>query len=123
MRLSLTLPLFQQRHKVIQIVLPLQRLGKLLLVVLAFLLLSSCRDSVPPKIEICILDGTGGADCVEADGSQVFKVPSQLNNYWATNQPDEANFSTWCYDTTPSNVKTAMDNIKAKTSGHYSYSQ
>lgn len=92
----------------------LRKRGKLLLASLALLLPSGCRDSIPPKIEICILDGTGGGDCVEADGSQVHKTPDELLNYWATNQVDESNFSSWCYDTSSSVVNAGMDRILKK---------
>jgi hypothetical protein len=91
---------------------PLLKLGKPLCLVLGLLLLSSCRDSVPPKIEICILDGLGGGHCIEADGSQLYKAPSTMKNYWATSQPDEANFSSWCYDTTTAAVTPAMEQIR-----------
>jgi hypothetical protein len=88
--------------------------GKLFLVALGLLALSACRDSVPPKIEVCIGDGFGGADCVEADGSKLYKSPSALENYWMTSQPDEANFASWCYDTTPAVAKIGMEKIKSK---------
>lgn len=78
------------------------------------LLLVSCRQSQPPKIEICIGDGFGGADCVESDGSKLYRTPSQLRNYWMTGQPDMANFSSWCYDTGQNNVKAGMREIKSQ---------
>jgi hypothetical protein len=87
------------------------RLGKLLLLGLE-LLLPSCRDSIPPKIEICIGDGFGGADCVEADGTQLYKPPSGLKNYWMSNQPDMANFTSWCYQTAPSTVMAGMNGVE-----------
>lgn len=93
---------------------PLHKPGKPLFLGLALLLLSSCRDSQPPKIEICIGDGVGGAECVEADGSQLYRVPSQLKNYWMTSQPDEANFASWCYDTDQSAVKAGMHLIESR---------
>lgn len=87
------------------------RLGRLLLPVLA-LALSSCRDSVPPKMEICIGDGLGGADCIGADGSRRYRLPSELKNYWMSNQPDMANFTSWCYATnSPENMNRIMDRI------------
>ena len=76
------------------------------------LLLTSCRDSVPPKIEVCILDGFGGGDCIETDGSQKYRFPSQMANYWATGEADEANYSSWCYATSVSTTKAAMSAIK-----------
>lgn len=94
-----------------------RQLGKLFLASLGLLLLNSCRDSVPPKIEVCILDGFGGGDCVEADHSQLYKSPSAMKNYWSTSEPDEANFTSWCYDTSQSVVKVGMENIKKKING------
>lgn len=87
-----------------------QKLGKTLFLALAFL--SACRSSQPPKIEICILDGHGGGDCVEADGLKKYRPPSEMLNYWSTNQADEANYSGWCYDTSPAEVKAAMAEIE-----------
>lgn len=88
------------------------KLGRPLLAVLVLLSLSSCRNSVPPKIEVCIGDGVGGADCIEADGSKLFRPPSQLKNYWMTNQPDEANLLSWCFATTPSAVSSGMKLVR-----------
>lgn len=80
-----------------------------------FLLLAlpllSCRTSVPPQIEICLGDGFGGADCVERDGTQMYRSPSSLQNYWMTNQVDESSFSQWCYQTTQENVDLHMQMI------------
>ena len=88
-----------------------RKLGRLLLVALAFPL-ASCRDSQPPKIEICIGDGFGGADCVEADGSKLYRAPSALTSYWMTSEPDEANFASWCYQTTQQEVDPVMNQIR-----------
>lgn len=87
--------------------------GKQLLLVLA-LLLASCRQSQPPAIEICLGDGVGGADCIEADGSKLYRLPSQLNNYWMTNQPDMKNFASWCYSASSSQTSDAMSQIRDK---------
>lgn len=87
-----------------------QQLGKKLCLALA-LALSGCRSSQPPKIEICIGDGVGGANCVESDGSNKYRLPSELQNYWMTNENDETNFASWCYDTTPQNIETANQKI------------
>jgi hypothetical protein len=92
-----------------------QKLGKRRLVVLAFLLsLSACRNSKPPQIEICILDGVGGGDCIEADGSKKYRPPSEMLNYWSTNQPDMANFSSWCYDAPAPHVAAQMEALKSE---------
>lgn len=73
---------------------------------------SGCRTSKPPVIEICIGDGAGGANCVESDGSRKYRLPSEMKNYWATNQPDQARFAAWCYDTNEANIETVMASIK-----------
>lgn len=88
------------------------KLGRLLLASLGLLLLSDCRTSIPPKIEICIGDGFGGADCIEADGTKLYRSPSSLKNYWMTSQPDEANFTSWCYQATPAQTEAGMQQIQ-----------
>lgn len=85
--------------------------GKKLLVILGFLALNSCRKDPPPAIEICILNGAGGGDCVEADGTKKFRLPSEMVNFWSTNQPDMKNFSSWCYETGQAQIATQMDMI------------
>lgn len=70
--------------------------------------LASCKSSKPPVIEICIGDGVGGADCVERDNTKVYHPPSELTNYWMTNQADMAAFSSWCYAASNADVVTAM---------------
>lgn len=90
---------------------PLPWPGKRLLAVLA-LLLASCRTSQPPTLEVCILDGFGGGDCVETDGSQLYRAPSLMKNYWSTNEGDMANFSSWCYDADRSFIRRGMGEIK-----------
>lgn len=91
--------------------------GKKYCLVLA-LVLTSCRDSTPPKIEVCLGDGFGGADCIEADGSKLYRPPSQLKNYWMTSEPDEANLLSWCYDTSQTNVEAGMHEIKSEVNAH-----
>lgn len=87
--------------------------GKKLLVAIALALsLSACRKSKPPVIEICIADGFGGADCILADDTKVYKSPSELKNYWLTNQADMAAFSSWCYQANVDTVKKAMQQIE-----------
>lgn len=75
------------------------------------LVCASCRTSKPPVIEVCILDGFGGADCIETDGSKKVKLPSEIKNYWATNQNDMANFAGWCYQTTPQTAGLGMASL------------
>lgn len=77
------------------------------------LALTSCRKDTPPAISIiCTLDGTGGGDCATADGTKVHKAPSELLNYWATTQTDEANFSGWCYKIPPAQSSAVLDDIR-----------
>lgn len=65
---------------------------------LFLLCVSGCRTDKPPQLSvICTLDGFGGGDCVLADGTQVYKSPSEMKDFWATSQVDEANFASWCY--------------------------
>ncbi len=61
-------------------------------------LLSGC-GTAPPKIPICIGDGFGGADCVEVDQTKTYRKPSDLKNYWMTDQQSMSDFANWCYRT------------------------
>lgn len=79
---------------------------------IAALALDACRHDSPPPIEICILDGFGGGDCTEPDHTQLYKSPSAMKNYWATNPPDEASYTAWCYNTTTARVAPRMEQIK-----------
>lgn len=87
-------------------------LGKMLLVGLVSLL--SCRNSIPPKIEICIGDGFGGADCVEADGTKKYRPPSELLDYWSTNETDMQAFSSWCYDAGMPSTRKSLKIVKSQ---------
>lgn len=69
---------------------------------------------MPPRVEVCILDGYGGADCVETNATQLYRSPSMLKNYWSTSQPDMANWSSWCYGATPAQVTPVMTEIEAQ---------
>lgn len=89
--------------------------GVKLLAALALVLsVGGCRKSTPPKIEICILDGAGNADCQLPDGSFVVRAPSELLDYWATNQDDMAKFASWCYDTSYSTAQDRLEYLKRK---------
>lgn len=94
----------------------LRKHGKQLLVglVVALSILLSCRSSKPAPMEICIIDGLGGGDCVEADGTRKYRLPSQMTNYWATNQQDEAAFASWCYNAPVGAVKSEMEHIQGQ---------
>ncbi len=72
------------------------------------LALVSCRSDKPPAIEICQHDGLG-AECVEKDGTHVYKVPSELTNYWMTNQQDMSAFASWCYQVNQETIRAQMN--------------
>ena len=91
----------------------LQKNGKLLCLVALLLDTTACRGTVPPKIPICIGDGFGGADCVEKDGSSGYRAPSELKNYWMTDQGSMSQFSAWCYRTSSREVRPHMEVIKS----------
>ena len=90
----------------------LSSVGKKLCLV-SVILLSSCRSSQPPKIEICLGNGFGGADCILKDGTRKERLPSELQNYWMTNQDDISAFSAWCYNTSLKNATQGVENMKA----------
>lgn len=80
---------------------------------IAFVTLAGCRTDRPPILsEICTLDGLGGGDCVKSDGSRIYKAPSEMLNYWATTQEDEANFAAWCYQVPPKTASEAMETLR-----------
>ena len=90
--------------------------GKLLLAGIA-ILASSCRSDTPPKIEVCIVTPVGGADCVLADGTRKLRLPSEMGNYWATNQADMKAFSSWCYGTSPDVAESVMSAMEENAHG------
>lgn len=84
-----------------------------ILVVATTFALVSCRTDSPPVLSIiCVTDGLGGGNCSLADGSQKYLAPSEMAGMWATTQTDQANFSAWCYDTTPERADKALEFIK-----------
>lgn len=87
------------------------RNGRRLLIGLACFI-SACRRDLPPKIDICIGDGFGGADCVLKTGEKAYRSPSELKNYWATTQADMAAFSSWCYQASPQVIEAQMKAIE-----------
>lgn len=90
----------------------LLRNGGMLCLALGLALSSGCRETAPPKIDICIGDGYGGADCVLKDGSRAYKPPSALLNYWMTSQEDEAAFASFCYDAPKTAIKAHMNAVR-----------
>ena len=90
------------------------RLLCLVLGLLASIFLYGCRESVPPAILICQGDGSGGADCIDENGKRVYKAPSELLNYWITDQAGMARFSAWCYDTSIDVTKQALETKSAE---------
>lgn len=72
-----------------------------------------CRSSTPPATDICIGDGLGGADCTLSTGEHAYKTPSELKDSWIIPDQKQATaFVSWCYDTSPRNVKPAMEKTK-----------
>lgn len=88
------------------------RNGKKLLLWAALLALSSCRRDYPPVVEVCILDGVGGGDCIEKDGSKLYRAPSEMKNYWATSQDDMAQFSSWCFKSSLNQAEIELQSIR-----------
>jgi len=77
------------------------------------MMLASCRSDIPPKLStVCVLDGLGGGDCIEADGSKKYMAPSEMENFWATTQTDEANFAAWCYNVPKEVVESKMKEMR-----------
>ncbi len=75
-------------------------------------LCGGCRTDHPPKLSlICTLDGFGGGNCVQSDGTREYREPSKMVNFWATTQEDQANFSAWCYGVSPKAAKRVMAKI------------
>lgn len=91
--------------------------GKTLSLVIGLLPLSGCpsiHQDPPPVIEICIADGHGGADCIERDNTKLYRAPSQMKNYWCTNQEDEAAFAGWAYGASKEDAKSVMEQIQSE---------
>ena len=88
--------------------------GKWLWPVLALLLSGCPQKSPPPPMEVCIHDGVGGADCVEHDGSKLYRPPSAMANYWCTNQEDEAAYASWATGANSEEVSDQMTEIKKR---------
>lgn len=83
--------------------------------ILSSVVLSACRSSTSPPIDVCIGDGFGGADCVLASGDVAYRSPSELKNFWMTTQDHMRQYSAWCYDTNAANVDPAMAEILKKS--------
>lgn len=99
---SLTQRLYPHVLRLERIELKLYRLGVMLCLALV---LGSCRKDHAPIIELCQLDGFGGADCMQRDGNVIYKAPEALKNYLATNSDDQAAFTAWCFQTSVEEVK------------------
>lgn len=93
---------------------PQRKPGRTLFLALACLLSACNQSDPPPPIEVCLLDGFGGGDCIEPDGSKLFRPPSQMKNYWATNEHDQALFAAWCYGTDAPTVRAGMEEVKSQ---------
>ena len=66
---------------------------------------------MPPQIPICIHDGIG-ADCDIPGVGKVYKTPSELKNYWMTDQESMAKFSSWCYKLNYNDMMKLLDEKK-----------
>lgn len=86
-----------------------------MLLVASALFLSSCRSDKPPAVEVCILDGFGGGDCILKDGSKKYRAPSEMLNFWATSQEDMAQFSSWCYESPMTTTQSHLQVIAEST--------
>lgn len=82
----------------------------LFLVALLASFLLACNGTIPPRIVICTGDGYGGADCIEKDGARKYRGPSELENFWMTDQESMSEFSAWCYRTKPSPLPVEVGN-------------
>lgn len=88
--------------------------GAKLFLVSLLLSLSGCRGSTPPEFkEICTLDGFGGGDCSLPGGERKYHPPSEMRNYWATDQESMKNFASWCYRVPPEQVPTNPTELRA----------
>ena len=66
--------------------------------VLLALSLLGCKNP-PPKMERCIWNGDGTAECQLAGAEEYLtKQPAELVNYIGTNADDMENFVKWCVE-------------------------
>lgn len=72
------------------------KLGKTLLLVLLLLVNSGCKTKKAPAITICIGDGIGGCDGVDATGSSISESPSQLNKWIMIPPAEFASYASYC---------------------------
>ena len=85
---------------------------------LALALISGCRATIPPRIPVYIGDGFGGADGRLTDGTISYKAPTELKNYWMTDQESMAKYSAWCHGVKPELVWEQMESIRADIEAH-----
>lgn len=90
------------------------------------LAISACRSSTPPKIDVCLGDGVGGADCQLLPGSVLadkceqlpngghYCPPSALLNAWITTNQDMAKFAAWCHEVDMETTEAAMAKISTQ---------
>lgn len=81
------------------------------------MVLSSCRTTRPPALEVCVHEGAaepeqgiagGGADCSEADGKPLHREAKELQNYTMHSPDDYAKLLNWCFDVTPGFIQPQM---------------
>lgn len=106
-------PLSPRALKTLKTGLGLWIFGVALLV--ALVLLPSCRTDTPPPIKIGIGDGFGGGDVdVPGQAEKEYWPPSKMKNVWFTPQEDMARFSAWCYGTTVDVAQKQLEKMAAK---------
>lgn len=74
-------------------------------------------SSTPPPMPVCIGDGKGGAQCVDATDKTFYADPASLNNWWMTSPESMAAFTAWCYGAKVDQVKSEMQKIEVKAKG------
>lgn len=84
-----------------------------LLSVILSVLVCGCRsDKAPPMGILCTLNGTGAGNCVKADKTRVLLLPSQMVNFFATDQASMAAFSGFCYSVPASTANVELMKIQ-----------
>jgi len=67
-----------------------------LIFIVTLLFLVSCSSTMP-KIDICVGDGYGGADCIDVKRNPYYMLPSQLENFNAFENAELVKYYDYCY--------------------------